>query len=115
MYRHQTPMLLRPVDHSICQIAIRDTHSGVVGQFQGLQICLLATIAACPIRSLFEIVLLDHEVRKLMVVEVKLHLVVKSLLAVGAEHFVAQELLSNIPRLEDDMLLPSFGAVDVKP
>ena len=109
--RHERPVLLRAVDECIRKIAVGDGFSGLVGELEQLEPVFAAGGFAGALWAGFEVVLLDHEVGEFVVVEVEFDFVVERLLAVGAKHFLTEELARDVPGFEDDVLLPRFGHV----
>lgn len=109
MRRHQAPLLLGTVDHTVYQVSIADTLCGLVKHFQGLELLFTACVAGGELRARLQVVFLNHEIAELVVVEVQLDLVIEGLVAGGSKHAGAEQLVSDIPRFQDDVLLPGFG------
>jgi hypothetical protein len=104
---HETPMLLRAVDHPVDQVSIADAFSRLVKKLERLQLRLLWVQTRVHLIGLrAKVVLLNHQEAKLMIVEVKLNLVVQCRLAGRCEEAASKHLLADVPGFQNDMLLP---------
>lgn len=78
MRRHQTPLLLRPMNQAVDQIPVTDALCGLIGELEHLEILLLSSISVGKHRISSQIVFLYHERAEFVVIEIKLNLVVES-------------------------------------
>lgn len=73
---HETPLLLSAMNHAVNKVSITDTLCCLVCQFKLLQLQLFVPVVGSERWPSSQIILLEHQIAELVIVEVKLDLVI---------------------------------------